>query len=252
MLRRRADAAQPGDRRLARALFALSLRGAALRPPLGRAGRGDQGRRIQQSRQAADAADRPQQRRRHAAERHFHRDGRQVGHAPFPRPPREASSSPPTIPKRSSSASSKGRLVQQSPKFPTPRTLAFDSYDLPINLPAGDRFRQRGNEQEELTLPEVARLWRSSGKDREDPARGLGQLELPAGRSGDDADAAVARGRARGAAQAKQFSSLGIFLAIVMVVTYHKINQYAAQMGAQGQLDPILALVAAVPGVRRR
>ncbi|MEP7315767.1 MAG: LPS export ABC transporter permease LptF, partial [Sphingomicrobium sp.] len=29
---------------------------------------------------------------------------------------------------------------------------------------------------------------------------------------------------------------------IVMVVTYHKINQYAAQMGAQGQLDPILAL----------
>ncbi|MCA1481492.1 LptF/LptG family permease, partial [Bradyrhizobium sp. NBAIM08] len=38
-----------------------------------------------------------------------------------------------------------GRLIQQSPKFPTPRTLAFDSYDLPINLPAAlqaedDRF----------------------------------------------------------------------------------------------------------------
>ena len=29
----------------------------------------------------------------------------------------------------------KGRLVQDSPKFPTPRTLAFDSYDLPISLP---------------------------------------------------------------------------------------------------------------------
>ena len=28
-----------------------------------------------------------------------------------------------------------GRLIQDSPKFPTPRTLAFDSYDLPITLP---------------------------------------------------------------------------------------------------------------------
>ena len=29
----------------------------------------------------------------------------------------------------------KGRLVQDSPKFATPRTLAFDIYDLPVNLP---------------------------------------------------------------------------------------------------------------------
>jgi lipopolysaccharide export system permease protein len=49
----------------------------------------------------------------------------------------------------------KGRLVQESPKFPTPRTLAFESYDLPISLPAVDRFRQRG-EQEELFLNELA------------------------------------------------------------------------------------------------
>jgi lipopolysaccharide export system permease protein len=37
-------------------------------------------------------------------------------------------------------------------------------------------------------------------------------------------------------------SSLGIFLSIVMVVTYHKINQYAAQMGTQGRFEPSLAL----------
>jgi lipopolysaccharide export system permease protein len=37
-------------------------------------------------------------------------------------------------------------------------------------------------------------------------------------------------------------SGLGIFLSIVMVVTYHKINQYAEQMGAQGRVDPIIAL----------
>ena len=37
-------------------------------------------------------------------------------------------------------------------------------------------------------------------------------------------------------------SSLGIFLSIVMVVTYHKINQYAASAGSQGRLMPELAL----------
>ncbi len=37
-------------------------------------------------------------------------------------------------------------------------------------------------------------------------------------------------------------SSLGIFMGIVMVVTYHKINQYAESAGAQGRLQPELAL----------
>ena len=37
-------------------------------------------------------------------------------------------------------------------------------------------------------------------------------------------------------------SSLGIFLSIVMVVTYHKINQYAESAGAQGRMMPELAL----------
>ena len=39
--------------------------------------------------------------------------------------------------------------------------------------------------------------------------------------------------------------------AIVMVVTYHKINQYAESAGAQGRLDAGTGAVAAVPGVRR-
>ena len=37
-------------------------------------------------------------------------------------------------------------------------------------------------------------------------------------------------------------SGLGIFISIVMVVTYHKINQYAEQMGAQDRIDPVIAL----------
>src|SRR5688572_4308962 len=49
----------------------------------------------------------------------------------------------------------KGRLIQQSPKFAAPRTLSFESYDLPIRLPQVDRFRNRGHEHDELTLNEL-------------------------------------------------------------------------------------------------
>src|SRR5438309_4821577 len=53
----------------------------------------------------------------------------------------------------------KGRLVQDSPKFATPRTLAFDSYDLPVSLPAISQFRGRSaGEADELYLHE---LWRT-------------------------------------------------------------------------------------------
>jgi lipopolysaccharide export system permease protein len=37
-------------------------------------------------------------------------------------------------------------------------------------------------------------------------------------------------------------SALGIFIGIVIVVAYHKVNQYAEQAAAQGRMEPILAL----------
>jgi lipopolysaccharide export system permease protein len=37
-------------------------------------------------------------------------------------------------------------------------------------------------------------------------------------------------------------SSLGIFVGILIVVAYHKVNQYAEAAGAHGQLNPIIAL----------
>ena len=37
-------------------------------------------------------------------------------------------------------------------------------------------------------------------------------------------------------------SSIGIFVGIVIVVAYHKVNQYAEQAGAQGRIEPVLAL----------
>ena len=33
-----------------------------------------------------------------------------------------------------------------------------------------------------------------------------------------------------------------MFLSIVMIVTYHKVNQYASDIGALGRVDPVIAL----------
>jgi lipopolysaccharide export system permease protein len=135
----------------------------------------------------------------------------------------------------------KGRLIQQSPKFPTPRTLSFDSYDLPVNLPAVDRFRSRGHEHEELTLNELVREGYGPGpRTRERLAAQANlhfrlvevvmMLMLPL--------LAVAL-----AVPPKRSSSaLGIFVGIVIIVAYHKVNQYAEQAGAQGRIEPMVAL----------
>ena len=138
----------------------------------------------------------------------------------------------------------KGRLIQDSPKFSTPRTLAFDSYDLPINLPSVDPFRRRGSDHDELNLSEITSRAYGAAAARVDPKDNLGaranlhyrivevvmMLMLPL------LAVALAVPPKRSA------SGLGIFVAIVMVVTYHKINQYAESAGAQGRLVPELAL----------
>ncbi|HKC02690.1 MAG TPA: LPS export ABC transporter permease LptF [Sphingomicrobium sp.] len=136
----------------------------------------------------------------------------------------------------------KGRLVQDSPKFATPRTLSFETYDLPIGLPVIDQFRRRGSDSDELYLNELFR--RGYGGGATDAHQRIGaqaalnfrlvevvmMLFLPL--------LAIAL-----AIPPKRSSSaLGIFLSIVIVVAYHKVNQYGEQMASQGRLDPILAL----------
>ena len=136
----------------------------------------------------------------------------------------------------------KGRLIQDSPEFQTPRTLSFNLYDLPINLPRVDSFRQRGHEElEELTLPELFRdgYLRNLPEEHRLGAQAnlhfrivevLMMLMLPL--------LAVAL-----AVPPKRSSSaLGIFIGIVIIVAYHKVNQYAEQAAAQGRMEPILAL----------
>lgn len=37
-------------------------------------------------------------------------------------------------------------------------------------------------------------------------------------------------------------SALGVFVSIVMVVAYHKVNQYGEDIAALGNVDPVIAL----------
>jgi len=135
-----------------------------------------------------------------------------------------------------------GRLVQEGPDFATPRTLSFKSYDLPINLPAIDPFRGRGNEEKELVLPEVvARAYGGEAADER------GELAARANLHFRLVEIAMMLmlpmlGVALAVPPKRSSSSLGIFIGIVMVVTYHKINQYAEGAGALGRLQPELAL----------
>jgi len=134
-----------------------------------------------------------------------------------------------------------GRLIQQSPKFAGPRTLSFESYDLPINLPQVDRFRNRGHEHDELTLNELYEEGYGGGATGRDRLAAqanlhfrlvevLMMLMLPL------------LALALAVPPKRSSSSLGIFIGIVIVVAYHKVNQYAEQAAARGDIHPILAL----------
>jgi lipopolysaccharide export system permease protein len=137
----------------------------------------------------------------------------------------------------------KGRLIQDSPKFTTPRTLAFDSYDLPVSLPAIESFRGRGGtEWEEFYLHELWRIGyggegathikRMGAEARFDSrlVEVLMMLMLPM------------LALALAVPPKRSTSGLGIFIAILVVVAYHKVNQYAEQSAAAGRLNPTLGL----------
>ncbi|MCW2336220.1 lipopolysaccharide export system permease protein [Sphingobium sp. B2D3A] len=133
-----------------------------------------------------------------------------------------------------------GVLVHNSPSFTEPRILSFSNHDLPISLPKIEEFRMRGDGDVELSLPELFR----AGLSR-DTALGRAQawsnfnfrvvevammMLLPL--------AAIAFA----IPPKRSTSALGVFLSIVFIVTYHKINQTMQSLGALGRIDPFLGL----------
>jgi lipopolysaccharide export system permease protein len=133
-----------------------------------------------------------------------------------------------------------GVLVHDAPSYRTPRILSFSSHDLPIDLPQIENFRGRDVDREQ-TIIELLK----TGNDPGTPARLRNEvwsnfhfriaevammLLLPL--------AALAFA----IPPKRSTSALGVFLSIVFIVTYHKINQYGESIGGLGRIDPFLAL----------
>lgn len=134
-----------------------------------------------------------------------------------------------------------GTLVHDAPNYRNARVLSFSSHDVPIDLPQIEQFRGRGGKDREYTFNELIKV----GSDAALPQRIRNQawsnfhfrlvevammLLLPL--------LAVALA----IPPKRSTSALGVFLSIVMVVTYHKINEYAESLGGMGQVPPALAL----------
>lgn len=135
---------------------------------------------------------------------------------------------------------SNGVLVHDAPGFRTPRVLSFVGHDLPIDLPKIDSFRTRSG-QDELTIPELARSGRLENLPPLDLAARRAEFHF---RLVEVATMFLLPLLAVALAvpPKRSSSALGVFLSIVMIVAYHKVNQYAADIAALGRIEPILAL----------
>lgn len=134
-----------------------------------------------------------------------------------------------------------GVLVQRSAKLASPRILTFSGHDLPIELPKIENFRTRGNADRELTLPELVRVGAAAKTDN------MTRNEVRANFHFRMVEVAMMfllplAALAFAIPPKRSTSALGVFVSIVFIVTYHKINQYAEAMGATGRIDPLIAL----------
>lgn len=133
-----------------------------------------------------------------------------------------------------------GTIIQDTGSE-TPRVLSFSRHDLPIDLPAIEAFRARGDSTREYILPELLQIGWSRSSTREQRVAGQAtfnyhlveivmMLLMPL--------LAVALA----IPPKRSTSALGVFVSIVLVVAYHKVNQYGEDIGGLGRVDPVLAL----------
>lgn len=134
-----------------------------------------------------------------------------------------------------------GVLVHDAPSFKEPRVLQFVGHDLPIDLPKMEAFRQRGGRDLEMTMPELVVTARKPNT----PERLRSELRSEFHfRLVEVATMFLLPMLALALAvpPKRSSSALGVFLSIIMIVTQHKINEYAASVAALGRIEPILAL----------
>ncbi len=134
-----------------------------------------------------------------------------------------------------------GTLVRHEPKVAVPRVLRFDLWDIPIPLPKYEQFRARGGRNLEFTLPELATIGRDKTKPESlrDTSRAAFHFRITEVAS---MFLLPMLALALGVPPKRSSSALGVFLSIVMIVTYFKINEYGQGIGGLGKVDPIIAL----------
>ncbi|MEJ5977693.1 LPS export ABC transporter permease LptF [Novosphingobium sp. PS1R-30] len=133
-----------------------------------------------------------------------------------------------------------GQIVQEVPGE-TPRVLSFTRHDLPIDLPAIEQFRARGEKDREYILPELLKIgWNDSLPE---------DIRIKSQASFNYRMVEVVMmllvpllGLALAIPPKRSSSALGMFVSVVMVTVYHKINEYGQNVASLGRIDPTLAL----------
>jgi len=135
-----------------------------------------------------------------------------------------------------------GTIVHEVPNG-SARVLSFSQHDLPIDLPALQQFRSRGSgaDEREYLLPELLKIgW---GKDSTAAER-TGSVAAFNYRMVEVVMMLMLPLLAISLAipPKRSTSALGVFVSIVVVVAYHKVNQYASEVADLGRVDPFLSL----------
>lgn len=135
----------------------------------------------------------------------------------------------------------KGTLVHDAPNYKTPRVLSFSSHDVPIPLPKIESFRARGGKDREYIITELMHIGRDANKPSAERNKAWSNFHF---RLVEVAMMLLLPFLAVALAipPKRSTSALGVFLSIIMVVTYHKINEYAEGVGGMGVVDPFIAL----------
>lgn len=136
---------------------------------------------------------------------------------------------------------SHGVLVHNEPGFKAPRILSFDSHDLPFDLPPTERFRDRGSTKNEKTLPE---LW-EKGHDLNTPL--ADRRVMLANLGFRIAEIAVMflmplLGVALAVPPKRSSSGIGMYLSVIMIVMFYKLNEAAETMSAHGSVPAIIGI----------
>ena len=136
---------------------------------------------------------------------------------------------------------SEGKLIHDAPNYQSPRVLSFSNHDIPIGLPQIESFRNRGDKDREYTIAELLNIIdnANSSTEAKNQARANFHFRL--------AEVAMMLllpllAIALAIPPKRSTSALGVFISIIMVVTYHKVNQYAETVGGKGDIDPALAM----------